>query len=280
MILPELFLPSLAGAVSEYSGLDTLERCLDRDHFVSYPYQILYRYNSRGFRDKEWPDQFDHVIWCVGDSFTHGLGVPQSHAWPAVLQRRTVRRCINVSMDGASNNWIARTALAILKEFPTADIVVHWSFLHRRELNDQQALQKKFDCFYNSVRDPSWPRCDFTEFDQLPQHIQKELKHVHKWNTDIFSDDRVTQYIHSDLNEDIANTKTCIQQLPSTVIHSHIPNWAPLGTKINNIISTRQVDLARDGFHYDIRTSELLVDEIMSAVACRAIDQALLQPAH
>jgi len=179
-------------------------------------------------------------------------------------------------MDGASNNWIARIALAILSEFSTADIVVHWSFLHRRELDYQQALQKKFEFFYDSVRDPTWPDCEFAEFDQLPQRIQKELTLVHKWNTNIFSEDCATQYIHSDLAEDIENTKTCIQQLSSRAIHSHIPNWTPPGTKIyNNIILTKQVDLARDGFHYDIKTSELLVDKIMSALADRAIDQAL-----
>ena len=275
MILPELFLPSLAGAVSEYSGLDTLERCLDQHHFASYPHSVLYRYNSRGFRDGEWPDQFDRVIWCVGDSFTHGLGVPQLHAWPAVLQRRTGRRCINVSMDGASNNWIARTALAILEEFPTADVVLHWSFLHRRELDLEQALQKKFDFFYNSVRDPTWPNCEFNQFDQLPQHIQLELTHMHGWTTDIYSNDRVTQHVHSSTVQDIENTMQCIDALPQHVIHSAIPNWTPPDVAINGVIVTDQIDFARDGFHYDIDTSELLVDKIMSALAGRAIGQAL-----
>ena len=275
MLLPELFLPSRARKTLDYSGMDSPEWCLDLVHFNSYAWPVQYTYNSRGFRDAEWPTDFSQVIWCVGDSFTVGLGAPAQHTWPAVLQHRTGRRCINVSLDGASNNWIARTALAILTEFPTADVVVHWSFLHRRELDDQQVLQKKFDCLYNSVRDPSWPKCDFTEFDQLPQRIQKELTQVHGWNTNIFSDDRVTQYIYSDHNQDIENTKTCIQQLPSTVIHSHIPNWAPTGTEINNIISIKQVDLARDGFHYDIKTSELLVDKIMSALAGHASYQAL-----
>jgi len=275
VILPELFLPSRAGETLDYSGLDSKDHCLNLAHFNSYAWPVQYTYNSRGFRDCEWPTDFSQVIWCVGDSFTVGLGAPAQHTWPAVLQRRTGRRCINVSLDGASNNWIARTALAILSEFPTADVVVHWSFLHRREIDLNTALQKKFNLFYNNVRDSSWPNCTFAEFDQLPRHIQLELTQMHGWNTDIFGDDRVTQYIYSDHNQDIENTKTCIQQLPSTVIHSHIPNWAPPHTKINNIISTQQVDLARDGFHYDIKTSELLVDKIMSALAGHASGQAL-----
>jgi hypothetical protein len=279
MTLPELFLPSRAGKTLDQSGMDSPDRCMDLAHFKLYPHPVQYVYNSRGFRDAEWPSDLSQVIWCVGDSFTVGMGAPAHHAWPAVLQRRTGRTCINVSKDGASNNWIARTALAILSEFPTADIVVHWSFLHRREIDLNAALQKKFEFFYDSVRDPTWTDCEFAEFAQLPLRIQKELTRIHGWNTDIFSDDRVTHYVDSDYSEDIANTKTCIQQLASRVIHSHIPAWAPpdidIGIDIDNIIATEQMDLARDGFHYDIGTSELLVDKIMSALASRAIAQAL-----
>ena len=273
MMLPELFLPSLAGTVWEYSGIDSPDRCFDRDHFAAYPHNIQYCYNSRGFRDAEWPDHFDGVIWCVGDSFTHGLGVPQAHAWPAVLERRTGRRCMNISMDGASNNWIARTALAILKEFPTADVVLHWSFIHRRELDYQQALRKKFDFFYNSVRDSSWPDCELEQFDQLPQLIQKELVQVHKWNTEVYSNDRTIHYIESDQEQDIKNTIDCMESLPPRVTHSAIPNWAPPGIELgHSVIQINQVDLARDGYHYDIRTSQLLVSKVMSAWACGAND--------
>lgn len=275
MMLPELFLPSQAGKTLDHSGMDSPGKCLDLAHFKLYPHSVQYGYNSRGFRDAEWPSDLSQVIWCVGDSFTVGMGAPAQHNWPAVLQRRTGRRCINVSMDGASNNWIARTALTILKEFPTADVVLHWSFLHRRELDLDQALQKKFDFFYNSVRDPTWPNCEFNQFDQLPQHIQLELTHMHGWTTDIYSNDRVTQYVHSSTVEDIENTMQCIDALPQHVIHSAIPNWTPPDIVIDGVIVTDQIDVARDGFHYDIDTSLLLVDKIMSALAGRASGQAL-----
>jgi hypothetical protein len=273
VILPDLFLPSRAKQVLDYSGIDSVEDCVDNKHFMTYPYTVQYNYNSRGFRDQEWPEQFDQVLWCIGDSFTVGLGSPQQHTWPAVLQQLTGRRCINVSLDGASNNWISRTAQAILLQFPLADILVHWSFLHRRELTIDKALQKKFDFCYNSVRDSSWPDCKYSEFDQLPLRIQKELIQIHGWRTDIFSDDRVIQYTMSDQVQDIENTKTCIQQLRGHVIHSHIPNWAPPDTiiDIDNMISVDQVDYSRDGFHYDIKTSELLVDKIMTVLTSNAI---------
>lgn len=275
MLLPELFLPSLAGVKREYSGIDSPEHCVDPAHFARYPHSVQYNYNSRGFRDQEWPSDLNSVIWCVGDSFTHGLGVPQSHTWPAVLQRRTARRCINISMDGASNMWIARMALAILAEFDQADVVLHWSFIHRRELNDHDALHKKFNHFYHNVKDPSWPNCDYSSIDQLPAAIKFELIHRHGWNTEIYSNDRVTQWVRSDTAEDVVNTQRCRDLIPAGVIQTAIPEWTPKDVSIPGVIEIQPVDLARDGFHYDVATSNLLVDLIMSAWADRATAPAL-----
>ena len=72
-------------------------------HFLSYDYPINYQHNSRGFRDSEWPNDLDNIIWCVGDSFTKGLGAPVEHTWPSILQNKTNKRCLNVSINGASN---------------------------------------------------------------------------------------------------------------------------------------------------------------------------------
>jgi len=61
---------------SKATGMDTLELCLNKEYFKSYTKQISYRYNSKGFRDDEWPEDLSDVIWCVGDSFTVGIGQP------------------------------------------------------------------------------------------------------------------------------------------------------------------------------------------------------------
>lgn len=36
---------------------------------------IEYRFNSRGFRDREWPENIKDVIWCVGGSELLGTGI-------------------------------------------------------------------------------------------------------------------------------------------------------------------------------------------------------------
>ena len=271
--LPELYLPSKANTHCHESGLDSFKLCLDRTHYLSYPHKVEYHYNSRGFRDTEWPNDFSNVIWCVGDSFTTGLGSPREHIWPYILQQRTGRRTINVSMDGASNNLIARFAVTILTQFPQADMVVQWSFLHRREADLGPLVELKFQKFYNVVRDSSWPDCNsLQDFEKLPEYIKSEILNIHRWTGIVYGDESRIAETHSTIDEDIINTQQCIARLPKHVVHTAIPNWEPHGTNLNfnNIILTKQYDFARDKFHYDIRTSNALVDEIIPALALNA----------
>jgi hypothetical protein len=272
--LPELYLPSRANVHCYETGIDSFELCLDRTHYLSYPHKVEYHHNSRGFRDSEWPDNLSDVIWCVGDSFTVGLGSPAEHTWPYILQQRTRRRTINVSLDGASNNWIARLGSAILTEYPDAIIVAQWSFLHRRELTVEEVLEKRFSEFYKMVADPTWPACNnLNDFKNLPVWIQEEIIQIHNWpGPNSAGEYRRVFEVDSTPEEDIVNTQSCIQQLYGNVVHSAIPNWAPPGTNLNygNIILTEQLDYARDRYHYDIVTSNSLVDKIIPALSLNA----------
>lgn len=272
-LLPELYLPSRANQQWSESGIDSPELCINRLYYLNYPHKVKYNYNSRGFRDAEWPNDLSDVIWCVGDSFTVGIGCPLEHTWPYVLQQRTGRRTINVSLDGASNNWISRIADSILTQFPGASMVVQWSFLHRRELDLQPILETKFQNFYNKSRGPDWPDCvRSADFENLPGYIKKEMINLHGWTGLVYGDERVTHYIYSTTDEDVANTQQCIAQLPSHVVHTAIPYWTSPGdeSKFDNVIQVQQIDYARDGFHYDILTTRLLIEEIIPALALNA----------
>jgi len=139
MILPNLVLPSRINQHWEFSGMDSLKECRDKHHFLSYPHSITYSYNSRGFRDQEWPKNIQELrdaIWCIGDSFTVGIGSPIEHTWPFRLSKITNRRVINVSMDGASNDWIVRTVENIVQSVNPSQLVIMWSYTHRRENSD------------------------------------------------------------------------------------------------------------------------------------------------
>ena len=79
MILSDFSVPSRINARWEYSGNDNPDQALDKKHFREFNYPVEYCYNSRGYRDQEWPADLSNAIWCIGDSFTVGIGSPLGH---------------------------------------------------------------------------------------------------------------------------------------------------------------------------------------------------------
>lgn len=273
-MLPQITLPSLAQKTLDSLGTDCADRCLDPAHFANYPHTVQYCFNSRGFRDQEWPDNKDDLeqaVWCVGDGFTLGIGVPLEHSWPWLLQQSLDRRCINVSMYGASNTWISRTAQAISQALPNATVIVHWTYIQRREMSVSDALTGKWDRFYQTVKDHNWPPCGYQQRDQLPQPIKSEIQHCHGWQDLVFDNDRIITHTSFSLEENLANHAHCVSVLPSQTIQSGQPNWVPkFATTDMGVITIAQLDTARDGRHYDCDTAQQLVSQLALAINSRS----------
>lgn len=303
MILPSFVLNSKIQKKSNIANeLDQKENCIDPDHYDRYPWPVTYQYNSRGYRDQEWPSDLQNAIWCFGDSFTVGLGSPQTHTWCHCLQQRSGQRVINISMDGASNNWIARKIQELLTEIVPRTIVIQWSYAHRRE-SDVDYVRKlmffdlcqSWDKFYADIRDPSWPDVSLLDFYKLPQWIQDEIHNfdssgndqkLTQWLEIIHSQqyyiDDETRRMHYDRNaliqDDINNTIWCIDQVESaadkhgiTVIHSFIPDfiddkyWKSIShcVPLDRCVGLfKKLDLARDSLHYDIVTATYVAEQI------------------
>jgi hypothetical protein len=259
--------------------MDSPEHCDQPNHFQRYPYKIDYQYNSRGFRDQEWPADVSDAVWCIGDSFTAGVGVPYSHTWPQILQNKLNRRTINVSLDGASNNWIARQAQMIIDAVKPQLMIIQWSYSHRRELPLKQVLDTIWQEYYLAIKDPNWPDCaSADDLDQLSQDIQSAVRSDPRYN-DYYSESdleslRRLQSIPSTAEEDIANTQECIDTVSNTdtkIIHSFIPKWHVGEYRLNfhgasNIAPIEIIDFGRDGRHYDILTAQKFVDQVLSII--------------
>ena len=290
MILPDIVLLPLANCCLQSTGIDSLDRCPDKQYFANYPYEVNYEYNSRGFRDTEWPDDLTDVIWCIGDSFTVGVGSPLGHTWPHILSKATSRRTINISMDGASNNWIARKASRILSLGNVTPIIIHWSYIARRESKDPVSLDSQFKKWYDSVKDPGWPDCPPVNLIHtvLNSNIILELTYQH-----VGFKNSISSLLHdSDLarrlqydptasdTDDVDNLITCMQDIENikgnnTVVHSFIPDFCPITSSerllervpsTNVILPFRRLDWARDRHHYDIKTSTSFVDKILKFI--------------
>jgi len=120
------------------SGMDTIDGYLEHPTinsplpFIKYPYPVYYNFNSRGFRGPEWPENLNEVIWCLGDSFTEGVGVPFEHTWPSILQTKTKKQCINLGINGSSNRLILNIAKQVISEYNPKYMAIMWSYMHRR----------------------------------------------------------------------------------------------------------------------------------------------------
>ena len=210
------------------SGIDTLELCFDKKHYLSYPKDISYRYNSRGFRDNEWPEDLTDVIWCVGDSFTVGIGQPFQETWPQVLEKKTGQRCLNLGEDACSNDTISLRIQEICKLHNPKLIVVMWSYLHRRR------VKKADGTFWNAHHDQN----DFG-LDRDMENFSNNFQAVNKLPTNV-----INLLIPDAFDGDVK----------------------PIREKYKNIILTRKLYYARDHHHFDVKTSNILSQLIIKQI--------------
>ena len=265
-----------------------------------FPYSVNYKFNSRGYRDGEWPDSLDQLksaVWCLGDSATLGIGSPWEHIWPQILSRAWNKRTINVSLLAASNDFIERKCIELLDQIVPEYIVICWSYLYRRDMSEQNKIefitketQKNWDDFYSTIRNITWPDChSLADIKNLTPVLQQEI--LNRYQHPIIElDDEICRCIN-DGNVDkvlksaarrsaqdeveyfmnkIHNIKK--HQQSTEILHTFVSGFASpdeiilIKQNFYNIgipfyvVST--IDYARDNQHWDIKTSNNIVDEL------------------
>lgn len=290
-ILPNLTIRSRIDQVWDFSGLDSVDFCQDIEWFENYPYDVKYQHNCRGFRDEEWSNNIDELqssIWCIGDSFTVGIGNHQDHIWPTILQDKINIRTINISLDGASNDWIFKKSRQILDLIKPKSIVIQWSFVERCELDVHSVKDEKWRDFYNNTKESYWSECNtLKEFKNLPTDIQKICLYVNSkwyghdkfWGNTVRDEDLRCYSSHNDTNDDIHRTLKYIDLLEeqyqtTNIIHTFVPNivaqkyhtyFSDETKKITrkSLPIVERLDYARDKHHYGVKTATKLVDDII-----------------
>jgi hypothetical protein len=222
----------------KFSGMDSLNFCLDKNYFLNYKKFISYDYNSRGFRDKEWPDNLSDVIWCVGDSFTVGLGQPFEETWPQLLAKKTGKICLNIGEDGCSNDTIALRVREIFSNYQPKLIVVMWSFFNRRRINDINVHYNKKD--FGMKNDLSNFSKNFAIVDSFPTNIVHLL---------------------------VPRALIDFNNYPKKIFYEYIIRYGNLNKdQIKKILIYEMLDKARDGLHFDIKTSEMVSDLVLQQI--------------
>ena len=236
-LLPTVMIHSKISESCAFSGMDEPTQCADPDHFKNYPGEVYYHYNKRGFRDLDWPESTDELknsIWCIGDSFTKGVGQPWANNWPQRLLAKSGTRTINVSLDGASNQWISRMAVDILRQVQPRNMVIMWSYLHRRESTDTSlGAEDRIIHYINSTSEQ--------DLDLLLECLQQVKNH-----------EKSTCIVHTaiPLYRPFLNG-------PDMHTNEKIQN----NTRVIEIIN--QLDRARDGHHFDRVTADWVVEQVV-----------------
>jgi hypothetical protein len=198
-------------------------------------------------------------------------------------------------MDGASNNWISRIAHNIAQNICPKNIIIMWSYIHRREgLNNQDkqevihlSMEEFWKEYYSAIRGDSWPECATIEdFSKLPLWIKESIQKNHQAPQFVISDDlssmcwndteiKRIHYINSLDQEDVENFQYCVDCVKLfnnniNVVHSVIPELSPakLINTCEQIVNYNnqyvgyfsKLDLARDGHHFDRITAQALVN--------------------
>jgi len=274
MTLDDLVIPSLVQRCFKTYAPDSFWSSRNRWHYLRYPHKITYQFNSRGFRDQEWPTDLKNAVWCLGDSVTVGIGSPLEHTWPGQLSKLSARRTINLGIRGTNNQAIAEMANTVLREVQPKNMIIIWSFLERRPIDTSDLL-----------RDVHSRRLIAPNIDHI-RYFEQCLNLIDHNNTNI---------IH-------AFVPNCFPMHCNTINHlwdklrgpdwpsvpqypSEIPDWVRAELEefnvledVDNALYFNQVlsniprnlgeiatqDLARDGYHFDIVTAQALAHQMIS----------------
>jgi hypothetical protein len=137
--------------------------------------------------------------------------------------------------------------------------------------------------FYQAIKDPSWPECRTRqEVNNLPDKIRHEILTWPGPQPTISDEELRLQYLpDATIDDDLINTIDCINAVEQAshstkIIHSFIPDFCQPPQKIQQQLAHHQInlipefsrlDLARDGHHYDIKTSQAFVNQIVAQLA-------------
>jgi hypothetical protein len=161
-----------------------------------------------------------------------GLGAPVEHTWPYLLAQKTNLRTINISMDGASNDWISRRIMDICDAVYPRLIVAHWSYIERRE-NTDSTLTDEQRRLWHVVGETDG--------------LFNLTNHVKLVETNPFSN-----VIHSTIPKFTSNE---IGQ--KLLLKKHTELYVPY---FDNL------DYSRDGWHYDIKTATWFSEQVANII--------------
>lgn len=131
----------------QWFGTDTAERYKQEPHPSLRPEDIIYSFNSRGYRCSEFsleePRKNTIKVVSIGASEVFGLGLPEDQSFPYLFSKllEKDRGCSvinwNLGLCGASSDYNSRMLVSVLPALkPDIVLLVFPAALRREHLND------------------------------------------------------------------------------------------------------------------------------------------------
>jgi hypothetical protein len=132
-ILPYNHNSAFRSRTVQWSGTDSLANLnKNKDRLQWDNIEILYNYNSHGFRSQEFlPFQGKPVNVALGCSFTEGVGLPAHMTWPSLIENKTGITTLNFGVGGGSGDTVAMILSNISEFFNIQTAYILWPRLER-----------------------------------------------------------------------------------------------------------------------------------------------------
>lgn len=218
-------IPFYANLQTDSLGLDSAEHCFVKSLFAQHE-PVQYQFNSLGYRTHPVQNFERNAILVLGDSFTLGLGTNTNKRYTEILEQNLNHQVLNVSLNGASNDWIYRKLCQLMPLFEPRAVVLHYTFSHRRERPQSQWHDdERTECepmYSSSENFQNWA----DNFQKI-SHVLNDVPTVHSW-------------------------------IPNW--HDQPVDYSTMGPNI--LLPITQIDFARDGFHYGPLTHARLANQL------------------
>ena len=167
--------------IYKYFGLDDPRTTKNKDTFNDYEGpEIYYDFNSRGFRDEEWPvdiEEAKNAIWIVGDSHTFGMGLPVEHTIRLLLQEQMNMKVFDVSIDATLPPHRSRIAKRIITELEPKYLVMQWGYIWRYKRKYRTLAQEVRNKIFEKQEEHIVP--DFLKIFDRVNNVETNTKIVH-----------------------------------------------------------------------------------------------------
>ena len=224
-----------------YHGLDNPKYCkTDKEVFDNWPTgdRISYAFNSRGFRDEDWPatlEEMQDSIWLIGDSFTMGMGIAYHECYKKAIEQATGKRVVDISLDGTNPNWRRRIALKIIREIGPEWLIIHWGYIWRYKRKYRTLAQEVRDTIFKNQEQSAMDGFIKT-FRTLWDEPKGQTKLIHNFLPKFAGQNKSQKQIFAEIQK-------------FTGEHSPYICW-----------DNEQLDTGRDGWHWGTKTVQKYVE--------------------